>query len=272
MKKRYLSISTIFLITASSLMSQVVYEISDCIRTGLDRNFSLLISRNNESVARNNYTLGNAGYLPSLDMTGRYSGTVNDTRRNLSDGTETSSDGDHNTTTTVGLSMGLTVFNGFNVQTTYKKLGELKQVGELNTQLAVENLVAQIVSAYYNYIQQIELLNNLKYAVVLSKERLRIDEDRYLLGSSSKMQVLQSRVYLNADSSRLSRQYEVVRAAQVRLNELMAVEDMSQAFLTPDTAIIVNPGLLYESLFEQTLQNNTNLKIASSNLTISEYD
>ncbi len=272
MKKRYLLISIAFLATTSCLMSQVVYEISDCIRTGLDRNFSLLISRNNESVARNNYTLGNAGYLPSLDMTGRYSGTVNDTRRNLSDGTETSSDGDHNTTATVGLSMGLTVFNGFNVQTTYKKLGELKQVGELNTQLAVENLVAQIVSAYYNYIQQIELLNNLKYAVVLSKERLRIDEDRYLLGSSSKMQVLQSRVYLNADSSRLSRQYEVVRAAQVKLNELMAVDDMSQTFTTPDTAIIVNPGLLYESLFEQTLQNNTNLKIASSNKTISEYD
>ena len=61
-----------------------------------------------------------------------------------------------------------------------------------------------LVSGYYNYIQQVQLANNLKYAVTLSKERLRIDEDRYLLGSSSKLQVLQSRVYLNADSSRLS--------------------------------------------------------------------
>ena len=115
-------------------------------------------------------------------------------------------------------------------------------------------------------------LNNLQYAVVLSKERLRIDEDRYLLGSSSKLQVLQSRVYLNADSSRLSRQFEVIRAAQIRLNELLALEDLSQKFTTADTSIIVNPELLFEKLLEETLTKNTSLLIATKNKTISEYD
>ena len=116
------------------------------------------------------------------------------------------------------------------------------------------------------------LLNNLQYAITLSKERLRIDEDRYLLGSSSKLQVLQSRVYLNSDSSRVSRQNEVVRAAQIRLNELMAVDDLSQRFSTSDTTITVNPELLFEKLLEQTLANNTSLQIAARNKTISEYD
>ena len=91
--------------------------------------------------------------------------------------------------------MNIMIFNGFNVRTTYKKLNELKQLGELNTQLAVENMVSNIIAGYYNYIEQLMLLKNLQYSVVLSKERLRIDEDRYLLGSSSKLQVLQSRVY-----------------------------------------------------------------------------
>jgi len=168
--------------------------------------------------------------------------------------------------------MGLTIFNGFNVQTTYKKLDELKQIGELNTQFSLENLVADIISAYYNYIEQTMLLTNLQYAMTLSKERLRIDEDRYILGSSSKLQVLQSQVYLNSDSSRVSRQNEVVRAAQIRLNELMAVDDLSQWFTTSDTTITVNPELLFEKLLEETLSNNTSLKIASKNKTISEYD
>ena len=92
--------------------------------------------------------------------------------------------------------MGWTIFNGFNVSTTYKKLDELKQIGALNTQLTVENLIADIVLGYYNYIQQVQMLNNLEYALTLSRERLRIDEDRYLLGSSSKLQVLQSRFIL----------------------------------------------------------------------------
>ena len=116
------------------------------------------------------------------------------------------------------------------------------------------------------------MLANLEYAASLSRERLRIDEDRYLLGSSSKLSVLQSRVYLNADSSNLSRQVEVVRAAQIRLNELMTVEDLATEFISEDTTVHVNAGLLYEKLLEETLSGNTRLRIASKYKTVSEYD
>jgi outer membrane protein TolC len=272
MRRKYLSLSFLFLAFLSSGNSQVVYGLKDCINIGLENNFSLLIARNSETIAKNNYTIGNAGYLPSLDLSSRYSGTLNNTTQNMTDGSQTVSAGVYNTSANAGITLGLTIFNGFNVNTTYKKLNELKQVGELNTQMAIENLLSDIVSGYYNYILQIQLLNNMKYAVVLSKERLRIDEDRYLLGSSSKLQVLQSRVYLNADSSRLSRQYETVRAAQIRLNELMAVDNLATQFISKDSSINVNPDLIYEKLLEETLVRNTALNIASKNKIISEYD
>jgi len=272
MKIKLLSLS--FLLSALPIYidAQQVYQLSDCIRTGLERNYSLLITRNSESIAKNNYTPGNAGFLPTVDLNGRHNATYNDITQNLTDGTQNKSQDVFNTTSSAGVTLGMTIFNGFNVITTYKKLGELKQIGELNTQMGIENLVADIISGYYNYIQHIQLLNNLKYVVSLSKERLRIDEDRYLLGSSSKLDVLQSRVYLNSDSSRLSRQGEVVRAAQIRLNELMAVEDLGEYFSTRDTSISVNPALLYQKLLEETLAKNTSLQIASKNKTISEYD
>jgi outer membrane protein TolC len=53
---------------------------------------------------------------------------------------------------------------------------------------------------------------------------------------------------------------------------MMAVENLSNEFSTKDTTISINPGLLYEKLFEETLISNTNLLIASKNKTISEYD
>jgi outer membrane protein TolC len=272
MKIRLLSLSLLTVTTILSVQGQVIYGLKECITTGLEKNFSLRIAKNNEVIARNNFTIGNAGYLPSLDLNSRYSGTLNYTTQNLADGTQNLSSGVYNTTGNAGLTIGLTIFNGFNVQTTYKKLNELKEVGELNTQMAIENLLSGIIAGYYNYILQIQLLNNLQYAVVLSKERLRIDEDRYLLGSGSKLQVLQSRVYFNADSSRLSRQYEVVRAAQINLNELMALDDLATQFVSKDSLIDVNPGLMYEKLLEETLLRNTSLNIASKNKTISEYD
>jgi len=272
MKIKHLSLSLLFIIHFSSTGSQTVYGLKDCINIGLERNFSILIAKNSETISKNNYSIGNAGFLPSLDFNSKYTGTLNNTTQNLTDGSQSVTNNVLNTTTNAGLTMGLTIFNGFNVQTTYKKLNELKQVGELNTQMAIEDLLSDIVAGYYSYILQIQLLNNLKYAVTLSKERLRIDEDRYLLGSSSKLQVLQSRVYLNADSSRLSRQYEIVRAAQIRLNELMVVDNLANQFITRDSAIDVNPDLIYEKLLEETLVKNTSLNIASKNKTISEYD
>ncbi|MDP4221708.1 MAG: TolC family protein [Bacteroidota bacterium] len=272
MRIRLLPFSLLICFSSLCVKGQVVYELNTCIRTGLERNFSLLITKNSEQISKNNFTIGNAGFLPSLDLTSQHSGTLNDQKQNFTDGSRTVTNNIFNTNTSVGVAMDMTIFNGFSVQTTYKKLNELRQIGELNTQLSIENLISNIISGYYNYIQQVELLNNEKYAVTLSKERLRIDEDRYLLGSNSKLQVLQSRVYLNADSSRLSQQYEVVRAAQISLNELMAAEDLGTEFISKDTSIVVDSTLIYEKLLQETLENNTSMRIASKNKTISEYD
>ncbi|HKK41944.1 MAG TPA: TolC family protein, partial [Bacteroidales bacterium] len=272
LKMKYLFLSLVLLAIFPDSFSQSVYGLKECIGIGLERNFSLLVARNNETIASNNFTPGNAGYLPSLSLNSSYSGTLTDSKQKMTDGSTNSASGVYNTTSANSVSLGWTLFDGFSVRTTYKKLGELKKQGELNTRLAAENLVSEIISGYYNYIQQIQLLNNMKYAVALSKERLRIDEDRYLLGSGSKLEVLQSRVYLNADSSRLSKQSEVVRSAQVKLNELMAADDVGASFLTQDTAIQVNPTLLYDDLLDQTLSRNTGLLIAAGNRTLSEYD
>ena len=168
--------------------------------------------------------------------------------------------------------MGWSIFRGFSVQNTYKKLGELRDIGELSTQLAIENLVARIIAEYNYLIQQKRLYNNLQFAVDLSRERLRIDEASYLLGRASKLQLLQSRVYFNADSSRLARQSQVLRASEIRLNELMSVDNLGQRFVVADTVLTIDPALEFDNLLAETLNQNTSLQIASRNQTVSQYD
>lgn len=260
------------LLISASVQAQDVYGLKELLDIGLERNFSILISRNNEIISENNYTPGNAGFLPAVDFTGRHNGSLTNTTNNLTDGTSSTNNGVFNTTNNAAVSVSLGIFNGFNAVTTYKRLNELNLIGQLNTQLSIENLVADIIAGYYNFILQVQLMNNLKYALTLSKERLRIDQERYLLGSGSKLDVLQSQVYVNTDSSLLSRQTETVRNAKITLNELIAVEDLSTEFTTIDTAIEVDPGLEYDRLREETLSKNTNLLIASKNKILSEYD
>jgi outer membrane protein TolC len=52
----------------------------------------------------------------------------------------------------------------------------------------------------------------------------------------------------------------------------MVVDDLGGKFVSKDTSIEVNPGLIYEKLLEETLVKNTTLLIASKNKSISEYD
>ncbi|HKI87808.1 MAG TPA: TolC family protein [Draconibacterium sp.] len=264
----------ILLITFSSnsLHAQEVYDLSQCILTGLDRNFSLKVARNSEQIATNNNTKGNAGYLPTVTTTNRFGGTVNSTTQNMNDGSQRTTNGVHNTTGSAALNANMTLFRGFNVQTTWQKLNELKRVGELNTQMEMENLVSQIISEYYYYIEQLNFFKNMEYAVSLSKERVRIDQERYLLGASSKLELLQSIVYLNADSSSLARQNEQILESEVRLKKLMALENLEEKISLRDTDIIFNPSLAYDELLKSTMDYNTGLLIASKNQQISELD
>lgn len=265
----------LFVIGAFSIIplhSQELYDLNRCITTGLERNFSILIARNREEIAANNHTAGNAGFLPYLGVSGRYGGTVNTTTQNMTSGEENVTKDIHNTSGNAAATLDWTIFQGFSAHTNYRKLNELRLIGELNTQLAVEDLIADISAAYYYYMQQQRLYHNLAYAVSLSRERVRIDEERYLLGASSKLQLLQSLVYLNSDSSRFARQNEVLRASEIRLNELMALENLGEELVLKDSTILINANLVYDSLLLETEKFNTSLLIARKNQTVSEYD
>ena len=272
MKLNKLKLSVLFLLLCLQAFGQEIYDLQRFIATGLENNYSIQIARNSETVATNNYTYGNAGFFPSLDLGGRHSGTINTTWENLESGQQSVSRDIYNTTTTAGVNLGWNLFNGFRVQTSYKRLAELKDIGELNTRLSLEFFIARIAAEYYNYVQHLQLLKNLQYAVSLSKERTRIDEERYLIGSGSKLQLLQSQVFLNADSSRLSRQSETVRASLIRLNELIASKNLDQLVQVADTLITVNPDLIYEDLLELAKRDNISLLLAESSYNLSEYD
>ncbi|MGF7138673.1 TolC family protein [Roseimarinus sediminis] len=262
----------LLLLPALLLNAQEQFDLKRCISTGLENNYSLKLARNQEQIADNNYTRGNAGMLPTVDASGRMGGNLNSINYNYSDETTVNASGIHNTSASASIDLGIPIFRGFQIQHTYRKLGEQKELGGLKTQMSIENLVSQIIAEYNFYTEQIILFNNMAYAVSLSRERVRIDEQRYLLGGASKMQLLQSKVYLNADSSRYARQNEVLRSSQIRLNKLMANENLGLHIVLPDTLIEINKALQFDELLDKTLQNNTSLLIASSNRNISEID
>ena len=255
-----------------AVCAQETYDLKRCVELGLERNYEIRIIRNRQQIAENNATVGNAGYLPTLDLSAGYSGTINDITQDLADGSKNEYSNVHNQTANAGINLGWTIFDGFQIQAKYDRLKELQRMGELNTRLSIEDFVAGFSAEYYNYVRQQIRLNNLKYAVELSKERLRIIGARYNIGSMSRLDYQQARVDFNADSSNLIKQYEVVYTSRVRLNQLMAFEDVSQTLAVSDTLIEFNPLLNESDIWENMLASNSSLLLAAKEKRISELD
>jgi outer membrane protein TolC len=255
-----------------TLHAQQTKSLEDCIKTAVENNFSIRIIQNQQRIAVSNFTRGNAGLLPSLDLRSSYAGNLNNTNRNFIDDTNTFNSNIYNTTTNIALQGQWTIFDGFNARYRYKQLEELNQLSEINTRLSIENTIAQLASEYYFFIQQTQLFSNLKYAVNLSKERVRIEQEHFLLGSGSKVRLLQAQVNLNADSSRLERQYEVLNASRVRLNEIMAMENLNDDFLPADSNIVINNSLNYNDLYNLAMERNVSILAAEHNINLVRQD
>lgn len=274
MKKNNI-IATVLLLTCSITATAQQHDntLKSCLERGLLNNYSLRIVRNQENVAENNTGYANAGMLPTADATAGYSSTMNSSDSKLRDGGGTTSQRnitDH--TLRAGVDLQWTVFDGFKMQADYNRLKELHLMSQTQTRIAIEDFISEFTAEYYNFIQQSLRTRNLRYAVKLSRERLRIVQDRYIIGDNSRLDLLQARVDFNADSAECMKQDEQLATSRIRLYELMAERNMNDRLILPDSIIYIDKELDFDALWEATLANNAELISASHDKRIADLD
>lgn len=259
--------------TITEVSNNDTLSLQNCLDIGLLNNYSVRIAHNQQQISANNATLGNAGYLPTVDLSGSYRGTIDNTNTTLRSTGEISSESNvFDQTLNAGLSLNWTIFDGFNISTNYKKLKELERQGETNTRIAIEDFVAGLTAEYYNFIQQNIRLANLNYAVKLSAERLRIVEERYRIGNFSGLDYQQAKVDYNADRAKFMKQQEALQTSCINLNEWMANPQVDAPVLVKDTLIILQEDLNYNELLEGTLITNASLLKADQNTVLAQMD
>ncbi len=247
--------------------------LAEFIAVGLKNSYDLRIVRNEERIAEANATRANAGMLPTVNASAGYGGSVdnrNTTARGTDEVNRERSITDH--AFNAGINAEWTVFDGFKIQTNYKRLQELRKQSATQTRIAIEDYVADVAAEYYNFVQQRIRLRNLRNAVALSRERLRIVHERWAIGSASRLELQQAQVDFNADSAQSLKQRELLATSRIRLNRLIASSDMEARFRVSDTAINVNDRLSKDSLWASTLHANQTLLRAAQQKSLAELD
>ncbi len=266
--------SSIFLLIhhVNTVFAQDTLSFKECVSIGLDRNYDLRIVRNNEAIAENNLTPGNAGFLPILDASGRISESVMNSEQIFFSRPDEPQVRDNAKSTSLSgnVTLDWTVFDGFGMFVRYGRLKDLLEEGQLNTRMNIENLIALTGARYYDLIQQGNRLETFKYVMNLSRTRMQVAEERYRIGKESKLEFQQAKVDYNSDSSQYMKQQENLLSSRIMLNETMGIDLGSNT--QPKEKIMVDFNLDYSRLHEQTVQNNTGLLIAQNSRELTEKD
>lgn len=247
--------------------AQGYLTLEEAIRLGLENNYAIRIAARNQEIAENNYSLGEAGLLPVVDAAaGKNWSRGSGQARFITDSTDRIREFDNVQSSRENAAVEANYLLNIGSIYTFKRLGMLAEIGELEAKVTIENTIAAITTAYYRLVleqQRYELLQNtLNY----SDERLKIAKDKYELGRASKQEYLAAQVDYNTDLTALINQEEVISIARVQLNELL-VHDPRQDILVRDT-ILINAELELEGLIEATNNHNPQLLAAQRQINV----
>lgn len=232
MSREFIILFVTFLISGSAL-SQDSLSLEKAIETTLYNNYSIQKARNELQLADNNVTRGNAGFLPTVDLTISQNSAVVNGEQISENGTR-DIDNIKNKSLVMGGNINWTIFDGRRMFFNYDRLKALQLQSEAELQLEVETTIYNVTTTFYLAALEQERMNSLKINLELSEDRTRLAKDQYDVGRASKLEWLQAQVDYNADKSILLRQQELLASRKFELLQLMAVSDTIDFALKSD--------------------------------------
>lgn len=249
-----------------SLQAQELLTPDQVVEIALKNNYDITISREQADIAKNNYTLGNAGFLPSVNLNASGNTSTNNFKQNLSTGVVTERTGVNSNNLSASAVMTWTVFDGFKMFATYEKLQALTELGELALKVQIENTMSSVLLAYYDVVRLKQEKKANDNSIKLYHERVQIADQKFKLGLTPKVDYLQARVDLNALQSNSITQQVTIENSKANLNVLLG-RKTDIAFDVLDT-IVVDPAISLDELKSGAEKQNTLLKYNEGNVIV----
>jgi outer membrane protein TolC len=260
----------VLLVFVPKLMAQDVLTVDEAVQIALKNNYDIRIATNELNVDKENNSIGNAGMLPQVDASLTKNNSIQNSKQTQSNGTVTERDNAKNNRLEYGVALGWTIFDGLKMFARYDQLKELEKQGDVQLKLMVLTKVSDVMTTYYDLVQQQQLIKALDTTIVISKQRLKTAENRFLIGKAAKLEVLNAQVDLNTDSSTLLKQKELYETTKIRLNEILARDLVTNFVVVED--VVVDDKLQLAELKSLTEKQNLQLQLALINKRVAELD
>lgn len=256
MNIRYIFLS-IFLVSAS-LFSQEVITPNKAVSLALENNYGIKLANNTIEVAKNNSSILNSGYLPTL--TGNASATIDkqNTEGQLANGDTRVADGAETRRYNASINLNYVLFDGLGRSYDYKQLKVQYKLTEIQARETIENTIQQLFTVYYSVAELEENTEAIIQTLEISKDRLIRAEYQFDYGQATKLAMLNAEVDINNDSISLMNSKQQLKNFKRDLN-LVLGNTLPDDF-DIDTEIQFNQMLDKEALLEKAKTYNTTLQ------------
>ncbi len=258
----------LILLFSFSSFSQDTLTIEQAIEIALKNNHYILLSKNDASIAENNFTPGNAGMLPQLNFNAGGSWASNNVRQELSNGNIIAKPNAGSTGINSGIALTWTLFDGMKMFSTYDKLSEMSAQSEEQLKIQIENTVSKVMNQYYLIVKQNQLVKSLESDLALYTERVNIAQTKFNIGSAAKTELLQAKVDMNEVRSNYLNQQNILNDYKLTLNQTLARPVETTFEVSNNISLSYHPKL--EELKKTVLDSNHLLRYYQKNIRVNE--
>ncbi|MEM9895691.1 MAG: TolC family protein [Bacteroidota bacterium] len=268
MNRGKVSCYLILLFLHSLAFTQQLLTKQEAIQLVLAQNFDIVQAEQSALIDKNNTSILNSRYLPTLQGTGNIvfnrdnlEAQVQDTLRTLNNARS-----DRSTAT---ISLNLLVFDGFNRLYLLKQNQVNYSIAQLNAKATLEVVIMELFNSYYEIARLQKTVESLETTLEVSKERLTRTSYGFDFGQNTKLDVSNAEVDVNTDSINLLNAKQLLANANRNLNFLLS-RDANTAF-DVDTTLEFRTIETRENFLRQVEESNTQVLLARSGIKSSEY-
>jgi outer membrane protein len=252
----------------SYIHAQKIFTLDSAISIALKTNYNILLAQNAFKTSANNYAPGVAGMLPNISANASYTASVGGINQEFSTGPNITKSGAVTITLTPYVGLNWTLFDGTKMFVAYNQLGLLKDEGMENLRATIQDNVASVIEAYYNMVQQKQLLAVDDSNLAVFKVEMDIAQKQYEVGTGSKLNYLQAEVSYNAQSSAYLKQEVNVQNAIISLNQLLEIPVETTYDVRND--IDMGKELKFDSLNNLAFTQNPSIALAKTGIRVAE--
>jgi outer membrane protein len=263
------SILLLFILNIQLLISQEILQPQDAVALALNKNYDIMLAKNEADIVKINNSKANAGMLPNINVTTGDVFNLNNINQKFSSGQEINKNWIPVNSFNAALNMNWTIFDGLSMFAKKDRLNTLESIGALQLKIQMQNTIADVLKAYFDVVQQKQKLKALHENLKISQERMSLSEKKFDVGYADKTAYLQAKVDYNTQKINIFKQETLLAQQKIILNDIIGRDNTVDFDVIDNIDVLFEPNL--QNIIDTSSTQNLELQVLKQNIEVAKY-